>query len=227
MTAILEARNLSAGYNGIPAIRDLNLTVNPGELVALLGANGAGKTTSLMTLAGVQQPLSGEVLWEGKSTHAPLPRRARMGLGLVAEGRSVFAKLTVRENFRVGSSQAEEAFKIFPELKRLRNRRAGLLSGGEQQMVSLARALIEKPKVLLADELSLGLGPKIVQHLFDVLREVTQDGVGVLVVEQYAHLALKACDRAYVLQRGSAVMAGGGRELLGRYDEIERTYLAG
>jgi branched-chain amino acid transport system ATP-binding protein len=225
--AILEAQGISAGYAGVPAVENVDLEVRAGEIVALLGANGAGKTTTLGALAGALPTLAGQIRWEGRVTHAPLHARARRGLGFVHEGRSVFSKLTVADNFRVGNAAPEDAYELFPELKRLEGRRSGLLSGGEQQMVALARALIEQPKVLLADELSLGLAPRIVQRLLEILRSAARGGLGVLIVEQHAHLALKACDRAYVMQRGSVVMTGSGPELLARFDKIEKSYLAG
>jgi branched-chain amino acid transport system ATP-binding protein len=223
---VLEARALSAGYGSVSAIQGIDLVVRPGELVALLGANGAGKTTTLLTLAGVIKQSAGEVLLGGTVTRAPLHRRARMGLGLIVEGRSVFTQLSTGDNLRVGSGTVSEAVDLFPGLGSLLGRRAGLLSGGEQQMLSLARALIQRPRVLLADELSLGLAPLIVKRLLEILRRVADDGAGVLITEQHAALALSTCDRAYVMQRGRLVLESSGQDLLRRLEIVQSTYLS-
>jgi branched-chain amino acid transport system ATP-binding protein len=223
---VLEACGISAGYGSVSAIQGINLVVRRGELVTLLGANGAGKTTTLLTLAGVIKQSAGDVLIGGSVTRAPLHQRARMGLGLIVEGRSVFTRLSTRDNLRVGSGSIREAVDLFPVLEPLLGRRAGLLSGGEQQMLSLARALIQRPKVLLADELSLGLAPLVVKRLLQILRRVADSGAGVLMTEQHAALALSISDRAYVMQRGTVVLESSGQDLLDRIDTVQRTYLS-
>jgi branched-chain amino acid transport system ATP-binding protein len=227
MSALLEARGLSAGYGSLAAVRDLDLRVEAGEIVALLGPNGAGKTTTLKTLAGALSPLAGEVLWKGRPTRAPIHRRARQGLAYVPEERSVFMDLTAAENLRIGDGAASHALELFPELRPHLKRKAGLLSGGQQQMLSLARALASEPEVLLADELSLGLAPLLVHRLMRAVEAAAASGVGVLLVEQHAREALSLAQRVYVLQRGRVALEGSSEEILGRLDEVEQTYLAG
>ncbi len=225
---LLEARDLVTGYGGVAAVHQLNLHVKPGEIVGLLGANGAGKTTTLMALCGEVAPISGEVRFLGSANRMSLAQRARQGLSLVTEERSVFMGLTTAENLRLGRGDAELALEIFPLLREHLQRKAGLLSGGQQQVLTLARALASKPRVLLADELSLGLAPIIVQQLFEAIRrEVDERGVGVVLVEQHVRSALQIADRIYILQRGRCVLEGTAVEMRGRLDEIEATYLAG
>jgi branched-chain amino acid transport system ATP-binding protein len=226
VVAVLEARAVSAGYGPQPVIHDVDLVVDPGEVVGLLGANGAGKTTTLLALAGELPLLSGEVLLEGAATTAPLHRRARQGLTFVTEEKSVFMGLSARDNLRVAHVDIGTALGLFPELERLLDVRAGLLSGGEQQMLTLARALSRKPRVLLADELSMGLAPLIVKRLLEaVVRIAKQQGTAVLLVEQHVRKALEYCDRAYVMHRGRIELSGSTGELLGRLGEIEDRYL--
>jgi branched-chain amino acid transport system ATP-binding protein len=227
VTAILEARDLTSGYGGVPAIRDVTLRVEPGEIVTILGPNGAGKTTTLLTLAGAIRPLDGEVLLDGQAVRSRLHQRAKQGLSLVTEERSVFMGLTASANLRLGQGAPADALAMFPELQPLLRRRAGLLSGGEQQILTLARALASKPRVLLADELSLGLAPLIVQRLLRAVREAADRGVGVILVEQHARQALALADRAYVLRRGRVELTGSASDLLARLDEVEETYLSG
>lgn len=227
MTALLEARRMAAGYGGRPTVHDVDLTVAPGEVVALLGANGAGKSTTLKTLAGVLAPLGGEVVWQGRATRAPLHRRARSGLGYVSEERSVFMQLTAAENLRVGDGTPLRALELFPELEYHLGRRAGLLSGGQQQMLSLARALAAEPLALLADELSLGLAPIVVRRLLRAVRGAADGGMGVLLVEQHAHQALGIADRVYVMRQGRIALEASAAELRGRLDELRDTYLGG
>jgi branched-chain amino acid transport system ATP-binding protein len=203
------------------------LEVRAGELVTLLGVNGAGKSTTLLTLAGALAPLSGEVRWCGSVATGPVHRRARDGMRFVTEERSVFPSLSTLDNLRIGGGNPDAALELFAELKPLLKRRAGLLSGGEQQMLTLARALSFEPKLLLADELSLGLAPKIVERLLSALRDATGRGVAVLLVEQQVRHALGTADRGYVMRRGRIVISGTASDLLGRIDEIEATYLEG
>jgi branched-chain amino acid transport system ATP-binding protein len=224
-TTVLEARGLSAGYGSLAAVRDLDLHVDAGEIVALLGPNGAGKTTTLRTLAGALAPLGGEVVWKGRATRNPLHRRARQGLAFVPEERSVFMGMTAAENLRVGNGPADRALELFPELRPHLKRRAGLLSGGQQQILTLARALASSPDVLLADELSLGLAPLLVARLLEAVREAAARGIGVLLVEQHAQQALSVADRVYVLQRGRVALEGRAADIRGRLDELEQTYL--
>ncbi|MEX0665884.1 MAG: ATP-binding cassette domain-containing protein [Acidimicrobiia bacterium] len=208
-------------------VRDVDLHVEPGEVVALIGPNGAGKTTTLLTLAGELPPIDGEVLLHGVGTKAPLFRRAQRGMGFVTEERSVFMRLTAAENLRVAGVAPDAAIELFPELTPLMQRTAGLLSGGEQQMLTLARALARKPALLLADELSLGLAPLLVKRLLDTVRRAaTEQSTGVLLVEQHVRQALGIADRVYVMQRGHIVISGAVDEVRGRLDEIEATYLS-
>jgi branched-chain amino acid transport system ATP-binding protein len=227
MTALLEARGLSAGYGSLAATRDVDLRIDAGEVVALLGPNGAGKSTTLKTLAGALAPLAGEVRWRGEVTRAPIQRRVRRGLAYVPEERSVFMDLTATENLRVGHGPPERAVELFPELAPHLDRKAGLLSGGQQQILSLARALAGEPALLLADELSLGLAPLVVRRLLEAVRSAAGRGVGVLLVEQHARQALAVADRVYVMQRGRVVLEGTAADILGRLDEVEQTYLEG
>jgi branched-chain amino acid transport system ATP-binding protein len=223
---VLEARKMSVGYGTVSVIKDLDLTVGRGEVVALLGVNGAGKTTTVRALAGDLKHSGGEVWFNGRPTTAPLHQRARNGLRFITEERSVFMGLSTADNLRLGGQQRDRCLEIFPQLKPLLDRRAGLLSGGEQQMLTLARALGGDPVVLLADELSLGLAPLIFERLLHAIRAAADRGIGVLLVEQHVRDALEVADRAYVLHRGSVALTGTASELLGRIDEIERTYLA-
>jgi ABC-type branched-subunit amino acid transport system ATPase component len=208
-------------------IRDVTLEVRPGEVVGLLGPNGAGKTTLLLTLAGELPPQAGEVLWRGKTAKLPLYRRSRQGLGLVTEGRSLCTTLTVRQNLRIAAGcDVEKARALFPELVPLMRRRAGLLSGGEQQMLALARALARPISLLLADELSLGLAPQLVTRLLRAVRAAADRGMGALIVEQHASRVLEVADRVYVLRRGRMVFSGTGAETRERLSEIQALYLS-
>jgi len=225
-TAALEASGLAAGYGAVPVVRSIDLRVEPGEVVALLGPNGAGKTTTMLALAGELPLQGGHVVLAGDRTHAPLHRRVRRGLGFVSEERSVFMTMTVAENLRVGRCAIDEALALFPELEPRLSVRAGLLSGGEQQMLSLARALARAPEMLLADELSLGLAPLAVARLHDAVRQAaTERGVGVLLVEQHVRKVLRIADRVYVMRRGQVVLEGPAEKFRDS-DLIERSYLA-
>ncbi|WUO43076.1 ABC transporter ATP-binding protein [Streptomyces sp. NBC_00285] len=222
---LIEAHALSAGYGTQPVVRDLDLEVRPGEVVALLGPNGAGKTTTLRALSGDLAPMGGEVRWLGDPRRAPLHRRARQGLAYVCE-RAVFTQLDTADNLRVGRVPTRHALDLFPELEKRLNTGAGMLSGGEQQMLSLARALGRAPKLLLADELSLGLAPLVVDRLLRAVREAADRGLGALLVEQHVRKVLDIADRVYVLHRGRITMTGTPSELRGDLAAIESSYLA-
>jgi branched-chain amino acid transport system ATP-binding protein len=224
--AAVQAELVSAVYGPQAVIYDVDIAVYPGEVVGLLGANGAGKTTTLLTLAGELPPLAGRVLIDGASTTAPLYRRARAGLAFVPAEKSVFMGLTARDNLRVAEADIDAALELFPELEKRLGVRAGLLSGGEQQMLTLARALSRKPRVLLADELSMGLAPLVVKRLLGaVVRAAQQMGTAVLLVEQHVRKALEHCDRAYVMHRGHVALSGASGDLLEQITEIENHYL--
>jgi branched-chain amino acid transport system ATP-binding protein len=232
---IIELDNMWSGYGGIPVVRDLNLTVSEGEIVGLLGPNGAGKTTSLLTISGLIKPLRGRVQVLGAPPPTRFPHRlARKGVAHVTESRNLFYELTVEENLRLalwGSRRERKAalanaLELFPALDPLLDRRAGLLSGGEQQMLALARALVSRPRVLLLDEMSLGLAPIIVERLLKVVRDIAdRTGCAVMLVEQHVHLALRIVDRAYVLAHGNILMSGSADELGHNREVLESSYL--
>ena len=224
---MLEARSLCAGYGPTRVVHDLDLVVSAGEVVALLGPNGAGKTTTLLSLAGEIQPQRGEVLMAGRPVRSPTHRRARAGLGYITEERSVFMQLTVLDNLRVAGVDARVAMDLFPELQAFGRRKAGDLSGGQQQMLALARMLARQPTLLLADELSLGLAPLVVKRLLAALRAAADNHrVGVLLVEQHVRQAMAVADRVYVLSQGRVTLQGPAAEVRDRIDEVEAAYLA-
>jgi branched-chain amino acid transport system ATP-binding protein len=228
---LLAVRDLDAGYLGIPAVRGLSFEVHRGEVVALLGPNGAGKTTTLSTIAGLLRPLSGEVVFDGRPVGGiAADRLARDGLSLVPEDRALFFDLTARENLRLarrGESMSEsEVLEMLPELEKCLGRKAGVLSGGEQQMLSLARGLMSRPRLLLVDEMSLGLAPVIVERLMPVLRRIAEElGTAVMFVEQHVPQALELADRAYVMVSGSIVLQGTAAELRQDRELLEASYL--
>jgi branched-chain amino acid transport system ATP-binding protein len=223
---VLRAVGLDAGWGAHPVVRGLDLFVEQGEVVALLGANGAGKTTTVLTLAGVQPQIAGTIELFGEPTKAPLYRRARRGVSLVLEDRSLFMDLSVQENLKMGRCEISGALELFPELEPLLRRRAGLLSGGEQQMLTVSRALARKPRLLMADELSLGLAPLIVQRLLTEIRTAADErGIGVLLVEQHVQQMLRYADRVYVLRRGEIAYQGTAAEAKNHLDQLEAAYL--
>ena len=226
MESLISAQGLSAGYDGHAVVRDLSLEVRPGEIVAILGPNGAGKTTTLLTLSGELPPVAGVLEVDGRVARQPLHRRAAKGLAFVTEERSVFMGLSVADNLRLGRCEAGQAVQLFPELAPLMKRTAGLLSGGEQQMLTLARALARRPRVLLADELSLGLAPMVVTRLLKAVRAAADAGVGVVLVEQHVSQVMKIADKVCVLRHGEVAFSGARDEAAGRLSDIEASYFA-
>jgi branched-chain amino acid transport system ATP-binding protein len=226
VSALVEARGLVAGYGKVVVVRDADLEIGEGEVVALLGPNGAGKTTTILTLAGDLAPLGGTVNCLGLDEKASLHQRARAGLALVTDARAVFTRMTVAENLRVFRTTPEAVIELFPELEAHLGRKVALLSGGQQQMLALGLALSRGPAVVLADELSMGLGPMIVDRLFAALRTAADRGVGVLLVEQHVHKAMNIADRVYVMDRGHIAISGTAEDLRNRVEAIQSSYLA-
>jgi len=232
---VLEVRDLRVRYGAIEALRGINLQVGAGQVVALIGANGAGKSTTLRAISRMIPLAAGTVELEGEDvTRLASHQLVARGMAHAPEGRGIFLNLTVRENLEIGAylrtdrdgivSDADKSYALFPILAERRDQVAGTLSGGEQQMLAVARALMSRPKLLLLDEPSLGLAPQVVEKIFAVLREVNQSGVALLLVEQNAHKALQLAHRAYVLETGLIVMSGTGRELLAS-PEVRKAYL--
>ena len=233
--AMLEVKDLQVYYSVIQALKGISFHVNQGEVIALIGANGAGKTTTLQTLTGILSPKSGSIVFEGKDlTRTPAHKIVEMGMAHVPEGRRVFADMSVYENLLLGAytrkDKAEIAeslasvYKRFPRLEERKGQRAGTLSGGEQQMLAMGRALMSRPRIILMDEPSMGLSPIFVNEIFDIIREVSESGTTVLLVEQNAKKALSIADRAYVLETGSITMDGKAEDLLND-EAVQKAYL--
>ena len=236
---LLELKNISSSYGNVQALKGVSLRVEKGEIVTLLGANGAGKTSTLRTISGMLQATHGEVLFEDRAIQNTSPEKiVRSGISHVPEGRRIFPGLTVTENIMLGCSnrpklsrqtmmaEVEEMFGIFPDLKRLSTMLGWQLSGGQQQMLAVARGLMARPKLLLLDEPSLGLAPVIVQQLFQTIRQIRERGMTILLVEQNANMALSVADRGYVLEVGTLTVEGTPKELLGN-EEVRAAYLGG
>jgi branched-chain amino acid transport system ATP-binding protein len=233
--SLLAVENLKVSYGGIQALKGISLDVAPGELVALIGSNGAGKSTTLKALAGLLHPTSGTIRYNGQSLQRiPTHRRVKDGLVLVPEGRGVFARLTVEENLLMGAytrndtaqiaADLERMYALFPRLAERRVQLAGTLSGGEQQMVAMARALMCRPRLLMLDEPSMGLAPMAVAKIFETIRDISAQGVAILLVEQNARLALEVAQRGFVLESGAIKLSGSAKNLLGSSD-VRRAYL--
>jgi len=233
--SLLRLEQLQVSYGGIRAVKGIDIEVRQGELVCLIGANGAGKTTTLKAVTGLVRAAAGRVLYDGQDiTGLRVPQIARRGLALVPEGRGVFAQLTIEENLAMGAyarkdraavaSDVERAFTLFPRLKERRSQTAGTLSGGEQQMLAIARALMSRPRLLLLDEPSMGLAPLMVERIFEVVRTIAAEGVTLLLVEQNARLALETSHRGYVLEGGLVSVSGEAKTILGD-PRIREAYL--
>ena len=233
--AMLEVKDLEVYYGVIQAIKGISFHVDKGEVIALIGANGAGKTTTLHTVTGLLSPKKGKVIFQGKDiTKVPAHKIVSMGMAHVPEGRRVFAELSVYENLKMGAytrmdkAEIEESlksvYKRFPRLEERKNQMAGTLSGGEQQMLAMGRALMSKPSIILMDEPSMGLSPILVNEIFDIIRSVSESGTTVLLVEQNAKKALSIADRAYVLETGNITLEGNAEDLL-EDDSIKKAYL--
>ena len=233
--SMLEVKDLQVYYGVIQALKGISFHVEQGEVIALIGANGAGKTTTLQTLTGIIPAKAGSIIYEGKNlTKTPAHKIVEMGMAHVPEGRRVFADMSVYENLLMGAytrkdkneiaQSLEMVYKRFPRLKERTGQRAGTLSGGEQQMLAMGRALMIKPKIILMDEPSMGLSPLLVQEIFSIIKEVNAQGITVLLVEQNAKMALKVANRAYVLETGKIKLSGDAQELL-HNDEVRKAYL--
>ncbi|MCQ2458518.1 MAG: ABC transporter ATP-binding protein [Clostridia bacterium] len=232
--SLLEIRDIHVFYGAIHAIKGISFNVNEGEIVTLIGANGAGKSTTLNTVVGLLKPRSGEILFNGKNINGVSANKmVSLGMALCPEGRRIFQQMTVRENLEMGGftrnkteivPSVEEMFTRFPRLRERENQIAGTLSGGEQQMLAMARALMSKPRLLMLDEPSMGLAPILVEQIFDIIRELHEAGTTILLVEQNAQMALSVADRAYVLETGTISMSGDASELL-ENDDVRKAYL--
>ena len=232
---MLQIKNLSVSYGAIEAVKNISLTVNDGEIVSLIGANGAGKTTTLHTITGLTPAVSGEVLFNGVDLlKTPNNKIVTLGMAHIPEGRHVFTRMSVQENLEMGAFSLKDrsymaddlamVFDMFPRLKERRNQKAGTLSGGEQQMLAVGRALMSHPNTILMDEPSMGLSPKLVKEIFAIIRKLHDQGITVLLVEQNANMALSIADRAYVLETGRITMEGDAKELMDN-EQVRKAYL--
>lgn len=232
---MLEVKNLSVSYGAIEAVKDISFAVNDGEIVSLIGANGAGKTTTLHTITGLVPAKSGSVMYNGVDllkTHNN--KIVTLGMAHIPEGRHVFTRMSVEENLEMGAFSLKDqsdlkkdldmVYGLFPRLKERRNQKAGTLSGGEQQMLAMGRALMSHPKTILMDEPSMGLSPKLVKEIFSIIRKLHEQGITILLVEQNAKMALSIADRAYVLETGRITMEGDAKELLNN-EQVRKAYL--
>lgn len=232
---MLEVKNLSVSYGAIEAVKDISFTVNAGEIVSLIGANGAGKTTTLHTITGLVPAKSGSVMYNGVDllkTHNN--KIVTLGMAHIPEGRHVFTRMSVEENLEMGAFSLKDqsdlkkdldmVYGLFPRLKERRDQKAGTLSGGEQQMLAMGRALMSHPKTILMDEPSMGLSPKLVKEIFSIIRKLHEQGITILLVEQNAKMALSIADRAYVLETGRITMEGDAKELLNN-EQVRKAYL--
>lgn len=233
MSNILEINELNVSYGGIKAVKDISFYVEAGEIVTLIGANGAGKSSTLRSIVGLVKPESGKIVFNEKEISSiPTDQIVAQGITLVPEGRRVFAGLTVLENLKIGAYMRKDSldedikwvYDLFPRLKERSWQLAGTLSGGEQQMLAIGRALMSRPKLIMMDEPSLGLAPIIVQGVFEIIKEINKQGVTILLVEQNANMALKAAHRAYVMETGRITLSGTGKELA-ENEEVKAAYL--
>jgi branched-chain amino acid transport system ATP-binding protein len=234
---MLEIRDINVHFGVIQALKGISITVNDGEIVTLIGANGAGKTTTLHTASGLKKPTSGTIALDGKDiTGSSAQERVKMGISQVPEGRRIFSTMTVLENLELGAylrrdkseiaKDLENVFALFPRLAERKKQAAGTLSGGEQQMLAIGRALMSRPKILFLDEPSMGLSPLLVLEIFNIIKNINETGTTILLVEQNAHMALQIAHRAYVIETGNIVLSGTGAELM-QSDEIKKAYLGG
>jgi branched-chain amino acid transport system ATP-binding protein len=237
MSAMLEIKNLNVHFGVIHALKGISLTVHDGEIVSLIGANGAGKTTTLRTISGLKKPTDGQILLDGKDiTHTSARDRVKMGISHAPEGRRVFPTMTVLENLELGAYLRQDkdgitkdldmVYQRFPILADRKKQAAGTLSGGEQQMLAIGRALMSRPDILFLDEPSMGLAPLLVQEIFSIIKDINSAGTTILLVEQNASMALQIANRAYVLETGSIVLSGAGSDLI-QSDDIKKAYLGG
>jgi len=233
---LLEVKNLSVFYGGIQALKGISFGIRKGEIVTLIGANGAGKSTTLRAISGLLKPKEGEILLEGQSLNIPPHEVVKKGISHAPEGRKIFSNLTVRENLELGAylrkdkagikQDMERVFELFPRLKERFKQNAGTLSGGEQQMLAIGRALMSSPRILLLDEPSLGLAPLLVKAIFEVIKEINAKGTTVLLVEQNANLALRIAHRGYVMETGKITLSDSAKNLLAN-EEVKKAYLGG